>query len=380
MERVESHILAAGIIWFSALIGFLCSYTCSGSPRVLSLGNTFGGGVLLAAGLVHLTNDSFTQFANISPSSWAAVDYPWAVFFVSIGFLTTLFIEEGVLHVIAHKTEHDHEYDRMSDNDLENPLLTCNNCGAEGHAWCEKKDIKMLGGQTWDIARPTLCNWTTSGRGSDCAGKVRGNSVSEMMQLMAVMPSNSLLRTGSLKHISSLPVLETHAEDEKKEHDDSDQTYDHDHGAGEMVDRGMAIALVFLFAISCHSFLSGLGVGAMTGNDLWSGIIAVVAHKGLATFTLATCFIKADVATRTLVFYMLLFSLVTPLGIIIGSMLTSAGGATEGVLIGLAAGSFIYIGILEVISKELEAPADKMYKLGVLILGWGLMSMLAIWV
>lgn len=354
MVRNASHILAAGVVWFSAYIGFLCSYSCSGNPRILSLGNTFGGGVLLAAGLVHLANESFNNFANVSNTSWAAVDYPWAAFFVSIGFLTTLLIEEGVIHIIVHK-HHDHS----AVYDSESPLLASSNCDSENRLYCMNKREKILSCDGESVFSDE-CNGTP----------IHTKCVSEMMHVVATRDTYYRLKT--LNRILSRDVTTS-----KSWQGTSDT---HDPGVEVIAERGIAVALVFLCAISCHSFLSGLGVGAMKGKELWSGIIAIVAHKGLATFTLSTCFIKANVSTCSLVFYISIFSFVTPLAILIGSEIGATNPATTGILVGVAGGSFTYIGILEVISKELENPADKMVKLVMLILGWGIMALLAIWV
>jgi len=313
MENVVYHILAALIIWASAVTGFLCTYLFSGNARILSLGNAFGGGVLLAAGLVHLANDSFEYFLDVSKGSWAAADFPWAPFFVSIGFLTTLFIEEAVLHILSH--------------------------GGPGHDYADQ----MLRTDE-EFGHPLIQDHTSSNKSFN-------------------RPSITSVSHAMRKAVSGVG-----------------QGHDHDHGAGDILDRGVAVAFVFLCAISCHSFISGLGVGAMNGSDIWSGIIAVVAHKGLASFTLANCFVKAKASKFALISSMSFFSLVTPLGIMVGSLLSTGSSATEGVLIGLAGGSFIYIGIMEVISKELECEGDKIYKLFLILLGWGLMSMLAIWV
>jgi len=325
MDSANSHVLVAIIIWCSAVLGYLSSLSCSGSPRVLALGNTFGGGVLLAAGLVHLANDSLGAFEEAKASSWAKrYDFPWAAFFVSLGFLLTLFIEETVLHIIE-KTESNHEQYDM----LEEPLKPLD----------ENSAITERG----SVPRANL---------TDCfSAEHRRSSYSKAPTLSARMMEAAIL-----------------------DHDD------HDYGAGDVIERGMAVAVVFLLAISCHSFIAGLGVGAMSGRALWSGMIALVAHKGLATFTLATCFIKAGCPRTTLTCYIALFSIVTPFGILCGSLMASAGGATDGVLIGFAGGSFLYIGVLEVISKEMQNSTDKILKLLVLILGWGLISSLAIWV
>jgi zinc transporter ZupT len=343
MDRVEGHMLAAGIIWFSAVIGFLCSYKLSGNPRILSLGNTFGGGVLLAAGLVHLANDSFNDFTDVPKNSWAAVDYPWAGMFVSIGFLTTLFMEEAVLYILTQSGNRHSNYkvQRQTVDEFRRPLLP------------------------------------VSSKRKRCI-----SSLHEAMIVEATGPSkyNTLDSTSirSLKYPNG--TIQSTEEDFSNRSISGSHDHENNHGAGDIISRGFAVAIVFLCAISCHSFISGLGVGAMQGSEIWSGILAVVAHKSLASFTLSTCFINGGASTCTWIFYMSIFSLVTPLGIMVGSFLTTGAGATEGALIGLAAGSFIYIGVLEVISRELEEERDKKCKLLLLILGWGLMSLLAIWV
>merc|ERR1719285_1140708 len=95
---------------------------------------------------------------------------------------------------------------------------------------------------------------------------------------------------------------------------------EHKHSVGAILNGGFVSAIVFLCAISCHSFIAGLGIGALTGNELWSGMIAIVAHKSLATFTLANCFMNANCSKLTLISFMFGFSLVTPIGIMCGNL------------------------------------------------------------
>jgi len=331
MDRTINLILVAIIIWLSAVTGFVSSLLCSGSPRILGLGNTFGGGVLLAAGLVHLTTDAFENFSDAEEDSWAVrYDFPWASFFVSLGFLITLFIEETVLHIIDNTD--------VTHNGLNN---------------LRSSEEPLMDNKSPEYERASgniqLCDGISGEGRRSVYTRGRAPTLSRRMYEVAI-----------------------------HDHDNHDHG-DHDHGAGGVIDRGVAVAIVFLLAISCHSFMAGLGVGAMSGSELWSGMTAVVAHKGLATFTLSTCFIKAGCSKCSLIFYIGLFSVVTPLGILCGSVI-SADNATNGILIGLAGGSFLYIGVLEVISKEMIDPNDKIFKLFVLILGWSLMSALAIWV
>jgi len=304
----ESHFVVAFIIWLSAIAGFICSLTSARSPRILALGNTFGGGVLLAAGLVHLSNDCIEDFESADEDSWPKrYDFPWGAFFVSVGFVITLLVEEIVLYILE-RTEKKHS--------LMKPLYIGQDIEAGNHS--------------------------DPHNGQDRVGMER------------TLTRQMLDRATQKKH--------------------------NHYGTASLTERGMAVAFVFLLAISCHSFIAGLGLGALTGSNLWSGMIAIIAHKGMATFTLATCFLKAGCTKVRLAFYILPFSLVTPLGILCGILISDKSGATQGIVVGLAAGSFLYIGILEVISKEMGNQIDKIYKLTILLLGWGLMSVLAIWV
>jgi len=316
MGNTTGHILVAIIIWLSAVAGVLGSYFASKNKRLLGLGNTFGGGVLLAAGLVHLTNDAFEEFDNADEDSWCKrYNFPWAAFFVSMGFVITLLIEVTVLHLL------DEIRDRHDDSNLKSSLIG--------------KDLPTYSEFDHHQSLPSTSATATS-------RFMKPRSISEAMS--------------------------------------SDSTFHGHPGVGDAVEQGLAVAIVFFCAISCHSFIAGLGVGALSGNEMWSGMIAIIMHKGLASFTLANCFNKSKSPTLVNVLFMLAFSIVTPVGIMLGMLITQTVGPTEGILIGLAGGSFLYIGIIEVISKEMESPDDWRCKLLVLIVGWGLMSMLAIWV
>ena len=48
-------------------------------------------------------------------------------------------------------------------------------------------------------------------------------------------------------------------------------------------------------------------------------------------------------------------------------------------LIAACAGTFIYVAFMEVLPRELSCADHRLTKLGMLILGFGLMSLLAIW-
>jgi zinc transporter 1/2/3 len=69
------------------------------SPNTLSRGNAFAGGVLLAAGLIHLLGDSVGDFAEIHPD----LDYPIAYAIATGAFLLVLAIERVVPRAASAK-------------------------------------------------------------------------------------------------------------------------------------------------------------------------------------------------------------------------------------------------------------------------------------
>ena len=74
----------------------------------------------------------------------------------------------------------------------------------------------------------------------------------------------------------------------------------------------------------------------------------------------------------------------TPLGIFLGSILSrafasSTGQILEGVFDSLAAGTFLYVAVLDIIEEEFSIPGNELLKFLSIVPGLGLMALLAIW-
>jgi zinc transporter 1/2/3 len=76
-----------------------------------------------------------------------------------------------------------------------------------------------------------------------------------------------------------------------------------------------------------------------------------------------------------------MFAAATPLGIAIGYATSTVGHSSAGAAMSaLASGTFLYVALNEVIPKELEHPdGHRLLKVAALLLGFGLMSLLAVW-
>lgn len=142
---------------------------------------------------------------------------------------------------------------------------------------------------------------------------------------------------------------------------------------------------VLFLVLAIHSIIAGMSLGLET--NLASGIvifIAIIAHKGSASFALGVSLLKANIKKNIFIRTILLFTLMTPLGIIIGSFFSSIESNNTNILFealfdALAAGTFIYIAVLDIINEVFEEADKKGLKFSVLILGFFLMAAIAIW-
>ncbi|KJE94254.1 solute carrier family 39 [Capsaspora owczarzaki ATCC 30864] len=168
-------------------------------------------------------------------------------------------------------------------------------------------------------------------------------------------------------------------------------------------------AYLFTIALSVHSLFEGLGMGAeTTESGLLSLIVAVVAHKAIEAFSLGVSVYFAKMNRTRSLCILIGYSLVTPVGIAVGmGAAQSAQGPVrdliEGILTAVAAGSFLYISLIELIPSELQSNAGVppppprksiqhdspqpwltrkkalWIKILCLVFGWGIMALIAEW-
>jgi len=143
-------------------------------------------------------------------------------------------------------------------------------------------------------------------------------------------------------------------------------------------------SIVLVVALGVHSFIEGLALGIIeTATEALLLFIAIIAHKWAETAALSIAFITAGLKVKINIIIIIVFSLITPVGIAIGM---SIGAAIEGdsalIIRGclqvLAAGTFTYVSYIELISEAFEDRRDKWLKLIVLLVGFGSMAAFAL--
>jgi len=106
-------------------------------------------------------------------------------------------------------------------------------------------------------------------------------------------------------------------------------------------------------------------------------IVAIFMHKGAAGMSLGISMTKAfPDRNKFVISLMALFSIFTPIGIVIGWSLDNGSDITELIFNCLAGGTFLYISCSEVIIEEFSLPNLKLVKLFFFIVGIALIASL----
>ena len=397
-----------------ALIIFLCAILPGGLPlfmqtraqshaadKGLVLGTIFGGGVFIAAGFIHLLGDASGELNEDG-------GYPLAELWCAIGVLIPLCIDNVASLFAARASQAQQREDGRPSAAAQpelDPMARSNRPSADSFI-----QSMVLFDPTSREAPVTVIEDSAPraagvvANGSTEAGSIRVHDHSHTEHGHAEEHAHG--------HGGHGDDCCEHAHAEVHEHGHAEHS--HGHGGGEASSQGdhahaqhthmpqvvqsrsvtvsIVGTLVLFLALTLHSFLAGLVLGlggSVTGAGLF---FAIIAHKSFAAWALGCALARTDRAElsfRAAVVSLVSFSLTTPSGVLIGMAISSAAaldGKVEATLVALASGFFLYVGLMEVVGKELVGYRTKgsgafaILKLSMLILGFGLMAVLGLWV
>lgn len=148
---------------------------------------------------------------------------------------------------------------------------------------------------------------------------------------------------------------------------------------------GKTVIPTFLVGLlAAHSIVEGAAIGANSSLlGAMAIFIAVFAHKGSESFALTINLQRLAIAKNTIKKTIVVFSMTTPLGILIASYIlaitdTNSGGITLAIFNSIAAGTFLYLSTEHLI--EGEKSFGNLHEVIALILGVGLMALVAVFV
>lgn len=139
-------------------------------------------------------------------------------------------------------------------------------------------------------------------------------------------------------------------------------------------------AIVFVLALSLHSFLEGLGIPAKSGKSLVYYLVGLFGHKWIEAFALSISVHTSGFKSTFIVGLLTFYSFLTPLGTMIGFFIVQSMSENkyfqqlECFLNGVACGSFFYIEFIEMLNSEFENGRKREKKLIYVITGFTVMS------
>lgn len=144
-----------------------------------------------------------------------------------------------------------------------------------------------------------------------------------------------------------------------------------------------SLAWLAFIMLSIHAFVSGiaLGTSVLLGTTLLM-LVAILAHKWAAGFSLAVQLNKTNQRLRHNVVLFSLFAIMTPLGILLGDGIASLphhDGFIEPLFQAIAAGTFLYIGTLHGLKRSVMVErCCNLKDFSFVIIGFVLMALVAL--
>ncbi|XP_056142093.1 zinc transporter ZIP1-like [Lampris incognitus] len=139
-------------------------------------------------------------------------------------------------------------------------------------------------------------------------------------------------------------------------------------------------AFILVFSLSLHSVFEGLAVGLQEDSkEVLEICLALMIHKSVISFSLALKLAQGRLRRAAVVGCLILFAVMSPLGIGLGIALTETKASIQhqlarSTLEGLATGTFIYITFMEILPHELASAHNRLPKVAMLLLGFAVVT------
>ncbi|GLI62140.1 hypothetical protein VaNZ11_004710 [Volvox africanus] len=412
-ERFWFDILSAIVLFMTAIGGaWLPKYLCSHGTHLSSskslafhLGNMLSAGVMLSAGFCHLLADAHRSLLFLGR-------FPISNFLAATGYIITLLADQVVQFVSEQQASMANKGDRSNagaagtgasggGDTPSGPILR--NGGY--HKLPSGAEMTSIVASDKVVTTPEGAITTAVQRESSLISKTGADP--ELALVASVADAHGHFSGGLANGRSQNGLSCGNGSVQSRGHsnggkDDGDcaagsiralnrsqSTGGDCHSAGVVVLLGgggrrlsFATAVLLAAALCIHSVLEGMALGAQSSMRSTEDImVAIAAHKGLAAYALGASIMESGASSERFWTVIGCFSLATPLGIFAGYGMStrSANGTSGAALSALASGTFLYVAFMEVIPKELADGKHRMAKMAAFLLGYSLMSLLAVW-
>jgi len=337
---VEMKVIIMLAIFLSGFLGVMTPRVFDPFGKRLSLANLLSSGVLLSAAMIHLLPDSAS---NLNLKSIPGSTYPYGYLCCAASFYILFIVERLIIEIQMHKTiDHDNS---LCLNDDKITGAHCNYTHNIVHKHHNKKAKKK-----------------------DHKKKHKHKHKHYNDKFICVNSETS----GSHEHTSISLNEHTKLKSNQKNSCIHPQTSTVDQHTIEIVSllqkQNYTAALILLVGLGLHSFLAGLALGSsITLKQNISIGIAIIAHKYLAALALGIPLYKSQSSVTSTLCIGITFGLITPTGVLIGwSIKKYFNEIITDIFICIACGTFIYVSICEILicefSKEKQMESELLNK------------------
>ena len=360
------RIGAVFIVWIAGVIGIAIPFYFTTEEKEsvhFKFFKSCAAGVMLGIALMHLLPEADEALADASP------DYPLAFALTAFGIVLNLTLEHVALMFLATQRKHKKEQRSLEQGDQKAVSMEALEHGEHcGFVKCEH-----------------------NGEASHHADHSSSNTSNANFVTSA--PSNPNYDSVPCDAQKVAKVAEVSGHHDEHEHHEEELV------AG-LLDAVSLKELVSLYAMEMsvfvHSVIIGVDIGLLAGNSqlptLVSLLCAISFHQvieGMGLGTVLRSVLSASSYTKIMVF-VTIFTLSTPVGIIIGICTSSLEESSEseiakGTANSLAAGSLLYISLTEMVGNYFSAkdladrPRVQLGMIGCFSLGIAFMALIAIW-
>lgn len=143
------------------------------------------------------------------------------------------------------------------------------------------------------------------------------------------------------------------------------------------------IPYILALTLTIHALSEGAALGLESAYaETVMLFIAIIAHKSTESFGLCILLLRYALPIPRVMVILILFSLMTPIGILLGDFITSSGGNQElaAIFTAFAAGTFLYISTLHHVHFHHHGDeAQGMVEFVFLIAGVAMMGLIGLW-
>ena len=319
--------------------------SCRENSNVLSIINTFSGGIFLGLGLFHQLPEA-NEMLEDNPIQ---EHYPFTYLLAFITYSLILFIEKVATDAHNIADAHHHHEEKKKEEKQSNSSI-------EGKQNNEQNNIEKNNNEIAQIMLKANNEENNIEKRLETNKENKHNILqSEENNINSNKENYQEVKVYTQKQINDEIKNETlQVEKEKK---------------GGF--KGLLEPIIVLCAIGFHGLFAGISIGIGENlNDTLIIIIAILAHKWAAALSLGVTFVKLFVPNKQFYILMTIFALITPVGTVIGLIVKqSSNELVEAIFLSVSSGTFFYLSMSEILVEEFEKKENKYIKFTVFVVG-----------